>query len=229
MPFDAGAVRAACTGTHVFPAFREEEQEHVRLDCEVRGLPEDVFFLELVPGESLVDWVDGTRGSIHSISHQGRTERSWSLYLLTTPPPLDPGIRSARIALRVHQSLRADRHEAAIGIGEVALFDFGVTRLRWVVTSDLRLTEFGAGAYRKPISPALDAGLRYDSMVRLVDAGGIPLREEGGGGAGTQFINEWAGGGKSPLVPPVRVVVEVPSKTSTTQVVVTLADIRPKR
>jgi len=229
--FDAGAVRAVLETSHLLRAWRKEPAR-VRLDCVVRGLPEDAFRLQLVPGDSLVEWAGEKSGTIDSLPFQGWIDGRYPLHVLTSPPPAEPDIRTARIALRVHQVARADILEAAIGIDEVAVFDFGDSRSRWTLSSDNILTEFSAGANRRPITPLLyDGSGRFTPLIRLVDARGVALEARGSSGAGSQSITTWSTADDSPIAVPVRVTMEIPSEkeSHTTTVVLTLEDVKPRR
>lgn len=228
IPFDPSTVVARVSSADLW-ARTEREPGTVRVCYSLYGLPSDALFLELDSKASEVVWADDTRGTVREVSSQSSGDYGCSMDVLTTVPPNDPTIRSMHIALDLHRPTRVSRSEAAIGIDDSARFDFGIRRMEWVLSSDLQVTEFGAGQYRKPITPLLDRGLYASVLVQLADAKGVPLRPGGGGGAGSQTIKTWWGGSDDPLAPPVHVTVDVPQETVTTRVVVSLKDIRPTR
>lgn len=228
LPFEPGAVTATAN-----PSDRWEPSGDrlaaVRVCFSLSGLPEDALFLELDPKASEVVWADGSRGTIREIWSQYVSKEGSGVDVLTTVPPAEPNISTVRIALDVHRPTLIQRSEAVVGIDEAAAFDFGVIGAKWTLSSDLRVTAFTFGRYRKALTPLFDRGLYPTRLVRLTDKDGKPLQEWGGGGAGSMTITHWGTGFEQPLTPPLHVTVDVPQETTTSRVVVNLKDIHPRR
>jgi hypothetical protein len=225
-PFDPTAVVAAPRFVSVWKT-SEYEPGTVRVCSDLRGMPADALFLELVPAASEVVWADGTRGTFRGIHSQGQRPIEWELDILTTVPPEDPDIRSLTVALDLHRATRVRRHEASVGVGQAAAIHFGVCTKRWILPEDLQVTEFEVTRYGDPILPLFDRGLRTDRLVRLADASGEVLQDRGGGGAGSVRTRDWGFWPEREMKAPLRVTVDLPLDTVTTRILLRMKDVRP--
>jgi len=228
LDFDAGAVASEVRRVDVWKK-SDDEPGTVRLGVVLHDLPADLLFMELVTGESELVWADGSRGGFRGMHGQYPSKAGWLLDFLTTVPPGDPAIRSASVAVDIHRSVRVRRYEAAVGVGEAAVFDFGNSGSRWILPEDLEVTEFEVRRYAAPLIPLLERGLAPTRFVTLVDATGAVLDDRGSSGGGSVCIRNWGYWPERALVPPLRVAVDLPLETETARVVLRLENLRPTR
>lgn len=227
LPFSTDAIETTLHSWDAWEA-RSDRPATVRFCLEFRGFPADALFLELVPGASEVAWAEGPPGTITEIWCQGGSEGCWQVDFLTSAPPMNNVIRSLRFSMDLHQSTRVLRHEAHVGEGQAAAFDFGVMRERWVVSGPSMVTDFTAGAYGSPASPLYKRGLSAGRSTRIEDANGAAFTSWGGGGAGSQTISHMRCSAEGGARLPIKVTVDVPQETKTTRFSIHLKEMVPK-
>ena len=207
----------------------EYEPGAVRVCADLPGLPADTLFLELVPGASEVVWADGSRGTFRGIHFQGRSEAAWSIEFLTTVPPADPVIRSLAVAVDLHRATRVRRHEATVGVGEGAAFEFGICGMRWFLEEDLEVREYDYRWFGDPLVPQFERGLDPRHLVTRADATGEALKSLENSSSGGGCLRTWGHWPERELKPPLRVTVDVPLETVITRIVLRLENLVPKR